>query len=261
MPDTSLSNRRAAVTGGARGIGLAVARRLLRDAARVSVSDIDGEALEGARGDLEGEFGAQVILQRCDVGDPQSIATLRDEVVAAFGGLDILVNNAAVLDWTDIEALTPKALDEVLRVNLYGAVACIQAFLPDLSTSPHARIVNVSSINGMRGTSSSVAYNASKAALISLTRSLAVDLAPRGILVNCGATGFVETRMSKLQDGTSEYETELFKEVYIKDRKIPLVRPGRAGEVAGPVAFLCSDDARYITGHVLIVDGGVTATF
>lgn len=97
--------------------------------------------------------------------------------------------------------------------------------------------------------------------MINITQCLAVDLAARGILVNAVAPGFVDTRMSKLPDGSSEYDTELFREVYIKHRKIPLGRPAQAEDIAGPVAFLCSDDAGYVTGQVLVVDGGLLATF
>lgn len=106
-----------------------------------------------------------------------------------------------------------------------------------------------------------IAYNSAKAALISITQCLAGDLAARGVLVNAVAPGFVDTRMSKLPDGSSEYDTELFREVYIKHRKIPLGRPAQPDDIAGPVAFLCSDDAGYVTGQVLVVDGGLLATF
>ncbi len=256
-----LQQRRAIVTGGARGIGLAVVRRLLEEGARVAIVDVDQSALAEALrsvGDINCELP---IACCCDVRSTSSIQGLRDQVKQHFGGIDILINNAAILDWTAIADLTPAKLQEVWQVNFYGAVGCIQAFLPDLSRSRNARIVNVASINGMRGTSNSLAYNTSKAALINLTKSLAVDLAPQGIIVNAVAPGFVNTRMSKLPDGGSEYDTQWFKDIYITHRRIPLTRPGLPEDIAGPVVFLCSDDARYITGQVLVVDGGLTATF
>jgi NAD(P)-dependent dehydrogenase (short-subunit alcohol dehydrogenase family) len=255
-----LEQRRAVVTGGARGIGLAVVRRLLEEGARVAIVDVDQSALAEAQRSLEVLNCELPIACCCDVSNPASVQILKDQVQQHLAGTDILINNAAILDWTAIEDLTPTRLQEVWKVNFGGAIACVQAFLPALSRSPYARIVNVSSINGMRGTSSSIAYNASKAALINLTKSLAVDLAPQGIIVNAVAPGFVDTRMSKLPDGSSEYDTQWFKEVYITHRRIPLTRPGLPEDIAGPVVFLCSDDARYITGQVLVVDGGVTAT-
>lgn len=256
-----LQQRRAVVTGGARGIGLAVVRRLLEEGARVAVVDVDQSALRKALKAVEDIKCEAPIACRCDVTSSSDIRGLKDQVQEHFAGIDILINNAAILDWTPIAELTPERLQEVWQVNFYGAVGCIQAFLPALSRSRTARIVNVASINGMRGTPNSVAYNASKAALINLTKSLAVDLAPQGIIVNAVSPGFVNTRMSKLPDGSSEYDTQWFKDVYIKHRRIPLTRPGLPEDIAGPVAFLRSDDARYITGQVLVVDGGVTATF
>jgi NAD(P)-dependent dehydrogenase (short-subunit alcohol dehydrogenase family) len=256
-----MTGRRAVVTGGARGIGLAVAQRLLDEGVSVVVADVDQDALTAARDSIDGPHADRISVRRCDITDSTDVQTLSEQVRRQLGGLDILVNNAAILDWTAIEDLTASRLLDVMLVNFVGAIVCIQAFLPDLCRSPHARIVNISSINGMRGTSTSVAYNASKAALISSTQSLAAELSARGIVVNAVAPGFVDTRMSKLPDGSSEYDTEWFREVYIKHRRLPLGRPAAPADIAGPVTFLCSDDARYIHGQVLVVDGGVTATF
>jgi NAD(P)-dependent dehydrogenase (short-subunit alcohol dehydrogenase family) len=258
---TGLAGRRAIVTGGARGIGLAIARRLLTEGARVILTDIDTKALLEAEADFERSKLSTFLTYPCDVADPESVRGIAARARAELGGLDILINNAAILDWTPLEELSQPAAYDVWRVNVMGAVYCVQAFLPDLEKSQSARVVNIASVNGLRGTSSSVAYNSAKAALISITQCLAVDLAPRGILVNAVAPGFVNTRMSKLPDGSSEYDSQLFREVYIKHRKIPVGRHAQPDEIAGPVAFLCSDDARYMTGQVLVVDGGLMATF
>jgi 3-oxoacyl-[acyl-carrier protein] reductase len=257
----ALAGRRAVVTGSARGIGLAIARRLLADGARVVLTDSDGPALSAASKALrESKLDDHLVLP-CNVVDRTSVHELAAAVRTSFRGLDILVNNAAILDWSPLEALTDSRAWEVWQVNVQGALHCIQEFLADFEQSANARVVNVASVNGLRGTANCVAYNSAKAALISITQSLAVDLAPRGVLVNAVAPGFVNTRMSRLQDGSSEYDTDRFREVYIKHRGIPLGRPAQPEDIAGPVAFLCSDGAKYVTGHVLVVDGGLTATF
>jgi NAD(P)-dependent dehydrogenase (short-subunit alcohol dehydrogenase family) len=260
-PNGRLAGRRAVVTGGARGIGFAVARRLLAEGARVVLADIDAHALAEAGDGLRGDKLTAFVTSQCDIADPHSVKRLSDAVHTELGSLDILVNNAAILDWSLLERLSESRACEVWQVNAMGAMTCIREMLHELEKSRNARVVNVASVNGLRGTTSSVAYNSAKAALISITQCLAVDLAARGILVNAVAPGFVDTRMSKLPDGSSEYDTEVFREVYIKHRKIPLGRPAQPDDVAGPVAFLCSDDARYVTGHVLVVDGGLLATF
>jgi len=258
---TALSGRRAVVTGSARGIGLAIARKLLANGARVVLTDLDGAALGEASKTLRASKLDDHVVLQCNVADRTSVRELAAAVRTSFGGLDILVNNAAILDSSPLEALTASRVWEVWQVNLQGALNCIQEFLPDLEQSANARVVNVASVNGLRGTADSVAYNSTKGALISTTQSLAVDLAPRGILVNAVAPGFVNTRMARLPDGSSEHDTDRFREVYVKHRRIPLGRPAQPEDIAGPVEFLCSDDARYVTGHVLVVDGGLTATF
>lgn len=249
------------MTGSARGIGLAIARRLLEEGAQVILADIDEGALRLSATQLRESGLSRFETCHCDIADPQGATRLAAAVRANFAALDILINNAAVLDWSSIEALTESRTCEVWRVNAMGAMVCVQQLLAELRKSACGRIINITSVNGLKGTASSLAYNSAKAALISVTQCLAVDLAKDGILVNAIAPGFVDTRMSKLPDGSSEYDTELFKEVYVKHRKIPLGRPARPEEIAGPVVFLCSDDARYITGQVLIVDGGLLATF
>lgn len=255
------AGRRAVVTGSARGIGFAVARKLLAEGARVLLADVDAHELSDAGKMLEADRLTAFVPFQCDIAEPPSVGRLADAVRAELGGLDILVNNAAILDWHPLENLSESRASEVWRVNALGAMVCIRQLLPQLEKSGTGRVVNVASVNGLRGTASSVAYNSAKAALISVTQCLAVDLAARGILINAVAPGFVDTRMSKLPDGSSEYDTELFREVYIKHRKIPLGRPGQPDDIAGPVVFLCSDDARYMTGQVLVVDGGLLATF
>lgn len=260
-PIVTLADRRAVVTGSAQGIGFAIAQRLLEERAQVVLADVDERALRDAAAKLKNAGLSEFLTCHCDIADPQGVKRLSAMVTSKFVRLDILVNNAAILDWTPLEVLSESRACEVWRVNALGAMVCVRELISQLAKSSCARVVNVASINGFRGVSNSVAYNSAKAALISITKCMAVDLADRGILVNAVAPGFVDTRMSKLPDGSSEYDTDVFREVYVKHRKLPLGRPAQPEDVAGPVAFLCSDDARYITGHVLVVDGGLTATF
>src|SRR5579872_6443264 len=168
-----LEGRRAVVTGGARGIGLAIARRLLSEGARVAVADSNPQTLDQAQGSLPHD-PARVLRVQCDVSDPRGVQSLKADVKEAFGGLDILVNNAAIPDWTVLEDLTLVRLEKVFQVNFFSAVGCVRAFLPELEQSTQARIVNITSIMGLRGAANTIAYNSAKAALVNLTRCLAV---------------------------------------------------------------------------------------
>jgi NAD(P)-dependent dehydrogenase (short-subunit alcohol dehydrogenase family) len=173
----------------------------------------------------------------------------------------VLVNNAAVLDMTPFDELTYERFGEVLRVNLDGALLCTMAAVPAMVRAGGGRIVNVASIMGVLGAEDSVPYATAKGGLVNMTRCLACDLAVKNITVNAIAPGFIDTRMAVTRSGEHEHGTELFQTVYIKHGKIPLRRAGHPEDVAGPAFFLCSDDARYVTGQVLLVDGGLSATY
>ena len=232
-----LDGKVALVTGGARGIGLAIARRFVAEGAKVVIGDIDGAEASAAAASL---------------GSPSEVLAHR---------LDILVNNAAIQDMTTWEELTYARFQEVLRVNLDGALLCAMAAVPALERAGGGRILNIASIMGLVGSKESIPYSTAKGGLVNLTRCLACDLAAKNITVNAIAPGFIDTRMAVTREGVHEHQTEYFKTVYLKYGKIPLGRAGTPDDIAGPAVFLCCDDARYVTGQVLAVDGGVTMTF
>ncbi len=258
MTDQRLKDRVAVVTGAGRGIGAAIARRLAAEGAQVVLADIDLAEAQEQAGLLPG-----AVAEHVDIGSDESTAALAARVQARFGRCNILVNNAAILDMTGIEALTMAHYRKVMNINQDGAVRMTLALLPLLKHSGRGgRIVNISSIMGMRAQPDSVPYCTAKGAVINFTRAVAADLGKHGITVNAIAPGFIDTRMALLPDGSGhEHETEWFREIYLKHGRILLGSAGTPEDISGPVFFLCSDDARYVTGQILVVDGGVTATF
>jgi NAD(P)-dependent dehydrogenase (short-subunit alcohol dehydrogenase family) len=256
-----LKDRVAIVTGGARGIGETIALRLASEGARVLIADIDAEvATETARRILQ-ETSADVVAQKTDVTNPAHAAAAVGAATARWGRLDILVNNAAILDETAFNNLTYDRFTQVMRANLDSVLICTVAAARFLAKSPCARILNIASIMGLRGSRDSVPYSTAKGGVVNLTRSLACDLAEKGINVNAIAPGFIDTRMARRADGSHEHETEWFKDIYLKYRRLPAGRPGKPEDIAGPAFFFCSDDSQYVTGQILLVDGGVSATF
>ena len=148
-----------------------------------------------------------------------------------------------------------------MNVNLDSVLYGAQAAMPHLRRSPCASIVNVASIQGLRGQPNSMAYATAKGAVVNLTRCMAVDFGPLGVRVNAIAPGYIDTRMALMHGNVHEHQTDWFQDVFIKHGRLPLRRPGKAEDVAGPILFLASDDSRYVTGQVLVVDGGLTCTY
>jgi len=248
-----IRGKRILVTGGARGIGLAVGEAARGAGAEVALADIDGDECAASAAAI----GAHAVTM--DVADARSVARGVDAAVAAFGGLDGLVNNAAVFFEADTATLPESRFAEVLSVNLTSILRASQAALPHLRG--HGSIVNTLSTQAVFGRPNAAAYGAAKGGALNLTRALAVDFAPHGIRVNAVAPGFVDTRMAILPDGSHEHDQAGFRDLYVARRKIPLARAGTPAECAGAFLFFLSDSAAYVTGQCLAVDGGLTATY
>jgi meso-butanediol dehydrogenase / (S,S)-butanediol dehydrogenase / diacetyl reductase len=240
----------AIVTGGARGIGLAVAKWFLAEGYRVALLDIDHETLAASVSQLNDP--AHVLAIHCDVSDPRQVNDAVTKVANAYGRIDALVNNAGVAVFKPILETTFEEWRYVLGTNLDGVFLCTQACAPIMLRHGGGAIVNIASISGLRASTLRVAYGTSKAAIIALTKQQAVELGDVGIRVNAIAPGPVDTAMAKLVHSVAiraDYHDV-----------IPLNRYGTPEEMAQVVGFLCSPAASYVNGQVLGVDGGFDAT-
>ena len=239
----------AVVTGGARGIGLAVAKRFLSDNIRVALLDIDEATLAKTNESLSDP--KRVLSIVCDVAFPQQVKKAIDRVVAKFGRIDILVNNAGIAVFNPILELSFEDWDRIIAVNLSGPFNCTQICAPVMLKTGGGSVVNIASISGLRASCLRTAYGTSKAGLIHLTKQQAAELGNVGIRVNCISPGPVDTAMAKLVHSAAiraDYHDA-----------IPLNRYGTEEEIADAVAFLCSDQASYVNGQMLAVDGGLLA--
>ncbi len=239
-----LQGRVCIVTGGAQGIGEACARRFAREGAQVVLADIDD-----ARGPaLAAELGATYV--RCDVGDKAQVDTLVAKAMLDHGRIDVLVNNAGIFRAADFLDVSESDFDAVLRVNLKGAFLVGQAVAREMAKAGGGAIVNMSSVNGTLAIPNIASYNVSKGGINQLTRVMALALADRGIRVNAVAPGTIATELAAKAVLTSD---EAKRKIM---SRTPMKRLGEPSEVADVVAWLASDAASYVTGEIVVVDGG-----
>jgi 3-oxoacyl-[acyl-carrier protein] reductase len=256
----SEAQRVALVTGAASGIGAAIARRFALEGLAIVCADIRPDGAEATAAHIRSAGGTADALA-LDIADDAQVAAVPEWLASRFGRLDVLVNNAGISGEAATADLDIAAVRRVLAVNVEGALALTLATRALLVKSESGRILNIASIQGYRAARDSLAYGASKGALINATRGLAIDLADDGVLVNALAPGFVDTPMAHFPDGSSEYDFVCFKKIYVENGRIPLRRPGSPDEIAETAVFFCSPANSYVTGQVLAVDGGMTATF
>jgi meso-butanediol dehydrogenase/(S,S)-butanediol dehydrogenase/diacetyl reductase len=263
----------ALITGGASGIGAATARRFAREGARVAIADVNEAGARQVAGEI-GRAGGTAVATRADVSDPRDVEAMVARTVEAFGRLDVLHNNATVIEAGPIARLTLEGWNRTLAVNLTGAFLGIKRALPVMRERGGGAIVNTASISGLAGDYGLAAYNAAKAGVINLTRTAAIELARYRIRVNCVCPGAIDTPLLGsllggnapvphwvVAPGTGSTPTDERRRRFRErmEKAHPLGRLGTADEIAAVVCFLASEDAAFVTGAAIVADGGIMA--
>jgi 3-oxoacyl-[acyl-carrier protein] reductase len=243
----SLTGRVALVTGASQGIGRTVALRLAKEGATIAAAARNQEKLNELVAEITAA-GGKAAAFALDVADEEQVKSTVKVAIAQFGKIDILVNNAGITRDQLVMRMKRADWDAVLQTNLTSAYLCIQSVIPSMLKQRWGRIINITSVFGQMGQAGQANYSASKAGLIGLTMAIAREVGSRNITSNAIAPGFIETAMTAVL-------SEEFKQTAVK--QIPLGRVGTSDDVASAVAFLASDEASYITGHVLNVNGGM----
>ncbi len=243
----SLQGKVAIVTGGTRGIGKAISIRLARDGATVIAIHVRPEAGEEVQSAFAAA-GVEIQTRQADISDVDAVNELIKSVIAEFDGIDILVNNAGITRDGLLVRIKEEDWDAVMNINLKGTFNCIKAVTRPMMKARSGRILSISSVVGVAGNAGQANYAASKAGIIGLTKSVAKELASRNVTANCIAPGYIDTDMTNAMNDEA-------REQFLT--QIPLGRPGSPDEVAGLAAYLVSDEATYITGQTICIDGGM----
>ncbi|HZK34926.1 MAG TPA: 3-oxoacyl-[acyl-carrier-protein] reductase [Bacillota bacterium] len=244
----SLKGKKAIITGASRGIGKACAIHLAKQGTHIAINYTRNADLAEKTANELRDLGVQAIAVKADVSKSEDVDNMFKTILDKLGGIDILVNNAGITKDNLLIRMKEEDWDRVLDINLKGAYLTSKAAAKYMMKKRHGRIINISSVIGMVGNAGQANYAASKAGIIGFSKSIAKELAPRGILVNIIAPGFIDTDM------TSQLNEKIREGIL---SQIPLGRYGKPGDVARLVAFLASDENQYITGQVINIDGGM----
>ena len=250
MTETNAITRVALVTGASRGIGAEIAKALAQQGRHVVLMARDDQKLEAVRSQIDAESGAGLAsIKTCDVSDAAALAESIEQIANEHKRLDIVVNNAGITRDNLLLRMTDEEFDQVVATNLRSAFVACRAALRPMMRGKWGRVINISSVAGLVGNSGQANYAAAKAGLVGLTKSIAKEMAAKNITANVVAPGFIETDMTAVLP-------QQVKDFVIQ--ATPLRRYGQAREIASAVAYLASDDAGFVTGQVLAVDGGMT---